>query len=135
MATSFVARRAKLIDFVAENTDATSVEAQDMSGAVGDLGIMMVEVDNTNNTSTAVHAALYNSGSDINVGVTDPDLLFRVQGRAKRQFIGLLATSLPATTTFANLAVAAVTDAGAISGSPTSPTSDVTVRVGIKDVS
>ena len=134
MAASFTTKRAKLIDYVATETDATTTEAQDISGAVANLGIMIVEVDNTQNSSDAVHAALYNDGSDVNVGVDDPDLLFRVQGGVSRQFIGIINSGAPSSTTFGNLAIAGVIEAGAISVSPTSPTSDVIVRVGIKDM-
>ena len=134
MAASFTAKRAKLIEYIATETDATTTEAQDISGATANLGIMIVEVDNTLNTTEVVHAALYNSGADIDVGTTVPDLLFRVQGGVARQFIGISDEGSPSTTTFANLAIAGVVDAGSIGGSPTSPTSDVIVRVGIKDM-
>ena len=130
MAASFTSKRAKLIDFVATETDADATEAQDISGSTGNLGIMIIDVDNTLNTSDVCHAALYDSGSDVNVGTDDPDLLVRVQGGVARQFIGIINTAEPSTTTFSNLAIAAVVDAGA--AGTTSPTGEVIVRVGIK---
>ena len=130
MAANFFSKRAKLVDYIAENTDATADETQDITGAVGNLGILIVEVDNTNNASTAVHAKLYDDGSDINVGSDAPDLIFRVQGGVKRQFIGLTDGMGNGTPDFSHLAIAAVTEAG--QAGTTSPTNDVTVRVGIK---
>ena len=91
---------------------------------------MIIDVDNTLNTSDVCHAALYDSGGDVNVGTDDPDLLVRVQGGVARQFIGIINTAEPSTTTFSNLAIAAVVEAGA--AGTTSPTGEVIVRVGIK---
>ena len=130
MASKFFTRRAKFIDYIAESTDATTTEAQDMSGSIGSLAVLIIEVDNTNNSSTVVHAAIYDDGGDVNVGTDDPDILVRVQGGVKRQFI-CLTDEAGGPLTLSNVAVAAAVEAGAIGSPATSPTNDVIVRVGM----
>ena len=59
-------------------------------------------------------------------------MVFRVQGGVRRQFIGITELAVPTSPLMAALSFGTVTEAG--EAGTTSPTSDVTVRIGIKDV-
>ena len=95
------------------------------------VGVAIVDIDNTGNASTAVHTKLY-ADADATVGTTLVNMVFRVQGGVRRQFIGLTELAVPAAPLMADLSFGTVTEAG--QAGTTSPTNGVTVRIGIKDV-
>jgi len=136
MASTFIVKRENSTAHIAYevvDTDVDEVSNNDLTGTVGGLGLVMYEIDNTGNTSTAVHLKVYDGADPADDGSDAVPTCLRVQGGVKRQFIGLNASAAAASATHGNLSLRCVTEAG--SAGTTAPTAAVTVRILIKDMS
>lgn len=102
------------------DTDATSTVGTVVAGS---KILYLVEIDNTNNTSTAAYLKLFNSTGSITVGTTAPNESY-VAPKGKKVTYAFTGGVTYGT----GVKYACVTDGGGTAGT-TSPSNDVTIRI------